>query len=539
MNLVPGLFALVLPSISYESILPELILIGSALILLGVVALYGRPVPARSYVAFACLASLASLSMSLVLWYKVSSHGAYTSIAGAIAVDGFSVLFLVLVSSAELIFALVAMAWMEREGDGRPEMLALAMLSGSGAMFMAEADDLILIFLGLEILSIALYVLAAFNHRRTESGEAAIKYFVLGAFSSAIFLYGIALTYGATGSTNIGEISRFLSANVVTSNGILLAGMFFLIVGLGFKVAAVPFHAWTPDVYQGSPSPVTGFMAAVAKAGGFAALLRICMSSFGTLRLDWQPVIYAMAVLSLVVGAVLAVVQTDVKRMLAYSSISHAGFILVGLEAASVRGVSGAEYYLFAYSFMVLGSFAVITVLGARNDVSQDISTYRGLAARRPMLAMGFAVLLLAQAGIPFTTGFLAKFYVIAAAVADRSYALALLAMIASVIVAFFYLRLVFTMFQSPLPAQEAVPASPSAVEGTPISSGAGAGAGGLGLALVAPAEATVEEGAALVPAVPVGVSASLAICVVFTVLFGLWPAPVVDLAHNALLLFH
>ncbi|MGH9103621.1 MAG: NADH-quinone oxidoreductase subunit N, partial [Acidimicrobiales bacterium] len=394
-----------LPPVAYSAILPELILIGTALGFLGVAALTRARIPAALWSAGTILAGLASLATALVLWSRVSGHAGYTAIDGAVVVDGFSVLFLVLVSCAEIVFALIAAVWMDREDDHGPEMLALALLSGSGAMLMAEANDLILIFLGLEILSIALYVLAALNRRRSESGEAAIKYFVLGAFSSAIFLYGVALTYGATGSTNIGAIARYLAQNVVTSNGVLLAGLFLLIAGLAFKVAAVPFHAWTPDVYQGSPSPVTGFMAAVAKAGGFAALLRVCISSFGTLRLDWQPAIYALAVLSLVLGAVLAVIQSDVKRMLAYSSISHAGFVLLGLEAVTSQGVSGAEYYLFTYAFMILGSFAVVTVVGAGNDVSQDISLYRGLGSRRPVLALGFAVLLLAQAGVPFTTG--------------------------------------------------------------------------------------------------------------------------------------
>src|SRR5471032_1396827 len=211
------------------------------------------------------------------------------------------------------------------------------LLSASGAMIMGEANDLIVVFLGLEIMSIALYVLAAMNARRNESGEAALKYFVLGSFSSAIFLYGIALVYGATGTSNLPQIADYLSRNVLLHNGLLLAGMALLLVGFGFKVAAVPFHLWSPDVYQGSPSPVTGFMAAVAKAGAFAALLRVFVSSFGTVRTDWQPIIWGLALLSLILGAVVALLQRDVKRMMAYSSINHAGFILLGVEAATIR----------------------------------------------------------------------------------------------------------------------------------------------------------------------------------------------------------
>ncbi len=258
----------------------------------------------------------------------------------------------------------MADGYLRREGVHGAEFHVLAMVSASGAMLMGMANDLIIVFLGLEILSIALYVLTAFNYRRAASGEAALKYFILGGFSSAIFVYGIALTYGATGSTNLTQIGDFLSKNVVLSNGLLLAGLSLMLVGFAFKVAAVPFHMWTPDVYQGAPSPVTGFMAAVAKAGAFAAMLRVLFSSFGVVSTDWRPIIYGLAVLSLVLGAFVALRQRDVKRMLAYSSINHAGFILLGVVADTARGASASLYYLFAYMFMVIGSFAIVTVLG-------------------------------------------------------------------------------------------------------------------------------------------------------------------------------
>ena len=322
------------------------------------------------------------------------------------------------------------------------------MLSASGGIFMAKANDLIVVFLGLEILSIALYVLAGYHRRRSQSQEAAIKYFVLGSFSSAFFLYGIALTYGATGSTNITEIGRFLQGTTLTT-GVLLGGVALLLVGLGFKVAAVPFHMWTPDVYQGSPTPVAGFMAAAAKTAGFAALLRIFYVGFGTLRLDWQPMIWALAVLSLVVGSVLAVVQSDVKRMLAYSSISHAGYVLIGLQAATDQGIAASLFYLLAYTFMILGSFAVVTLVGRRGDGAHALDDYRGLAKDRPGLALAFTAFLLAQAGVPFTAGFLAKFGVIAAAVEARSYAIAIIAMVAAVIAAFLYLRVIVAMYMA------------------------------------------------------------------------------------------
>ena len=291
------------------------------------------------------------------------THGPQVTIAGAIAFDGFAVFIQITVAIAMLLTALVGDGYLRREGVEGPEFHVLAMMSASGAMMMGAANDLIVVFLGLEIMSIALYVLAAFNHKRAESGEAALKYFVLGAFSSAVFVYGIALVYGATGSTNLPQIADYLSKNVIASNGVLLGGLALLLVGFGFKIAAVPFHMWSPDVYQGSPSPITGFMAAVAKVGAFAALLRVFVSSFGTVRTDWQPIIWGLAILSLVVGAVVALMQRDVKRMMAYSSINHAGFILLGVEAATTRGVSASLYYIFTYMFLVIGSFAVITVM--------------------------------------------------------------------------------------------------------------------------------------------------------------------------------
>src|SRR5204863_3041847 len=241
----------------------------------------------------------------------------------------------------------------------------------------------------------------------------------------------------------------FLAENTIFSNGVLLAGMVLLFVGFAFKVAAVPFHTWTPDVYQGSPTPAAGFMAAVAKAAGFAGLLRVFISTFPSLREQWQPIVWTVAVLTLLVGSILALVQSDIKRMLAYSSISHAGYVLIGLQAANKRGVSGSLFYLLAYTFMVLGSFAIVTVVGRRGDANHDLSAYRGLSTRKPLLALVFTILLLAQAGVPFTTGLWAKFYVIAAAVESHSYALAVIAMLAAAISAFFYLRVVVNMYMS------------------------------------------------------------------------------------------
>jgi len=311
------------------------------------------------------------------------------------------------------------------------------------------ANDLIVLFIGLELLSIAVYVLAAMHLRRIQSQEAGMKYFVLGAFSSGFLLYGIALVYGATGSTSLTTIRTFLEQNTLLDNAMLLAGFALLLVGLGFKVAAVPFQLWVPDVYQGAPTPVAAYMASVVKTAAFAAILRVFVLAFATQRTDWQPLIYFLSVASMLIGSIVAVSQTNVKRMLAYSSIAHAGFILIGVQVASDEGTAAALFYLAAYTFLVAGSFGVVTVVAGRGDSHHRLDDYRGLAKRAPLLAIAFMILLFGQAGIPLTSGFMAKFGVIAAAVEERSYWLAAIAMLAAVISAYVYLRIIVAMYMS------------------------------------------------------------------------------------------
>jgi len=520
-----------LPHIDYLSILPIMVMLGGAVVILGWSSLLRRPLDVTWVTSLTTLTAAVALAISLFQWAAVLHHGAHTHIDGAVVQDGFSVLIGVLVTSAVLISAFIGDSYLRREGIEGPEYHVLMLVSASGAMIMGAANDLIVIFLGLEILSIALYVLAAFDSRRAESGEAALKYFVLGGFSSAIFVYGIALTYGATGTTNLPQIADYLARNVLLHDGLLLAGLALLLVGFGFKIAAVPFHLWTPDVYQGSPTPVTGFMAAVAKAGGFAALLRVFVSSFGLLRADWRPAVFWLAVVTLVVGAVVALWQRDVKRMLAYSSINHAGFVLLGLQAATSTGVSASLYYLFVYSFMVVGTFGLITVIGGAGDRHHDLSHYRGLGRREPWLAGALAVLLLAQAGVPFTTGFVAKLEVVSAAVRSGSTGLAVVAMVSAAVAAFFYLRVALLMY-APAP-DEAAPTGSSASSGEPASRPlVGVGEAGA----VSVAAAPEVEGAAPAPA---GVAFGVFLCVAFTVVFGVWPAPITSFAQHATLLLH
>jgi NADH-quinone oxidoreductase subunit N len=555
------------PSITYLAILPELLMLGGALVLLGSSALLRRRMEPTTSASLAILTGSASLIAGVGQWIQISEHGPHVTIDASVVQDGFSAFITILISCAVIVTAFMGQGWLEREGSDGPELHALMLVSALGAMIMGEANDLILVFLGLEIMSIALYVLAASNPRRNESGEAALKYFVLGSFSSAVFLYGMALVYGATGSTNLAQITDYLGRNILLHNGLLLAGIALLLVGFGFKIATVPFHLWTPDVYQGSPSPITGFMAAVAKTGGFAALLRVFVSSFPTLRADWQPIIWVLAVITLLFGAAVGVVQRDVKRMLAYSSINHAGFVLLGLYLVTVRGVSSSLYYLFTYTFMVMGSFAVVTVVAGLGDADHDLDRYRGLARRQPWLAVPMIIFLLAQAGMPATTGLWAKVYIIEGVVGTPGGdALAVIAMVSAVIAGFFYLRLVLYMVSGPAPVAgseevtdvgdpiyepSGVPSPASSAE-PQVTSGLQAGGAGGSAVGTATLEATPQVGTATVSdgaivsgdadegrRIPLSIATAIAICAGFTVLFGLWPSPIVNFAHAATLLLH
>ena len=481
-----------IPHIEWLPLIPHVVMAGAAVVLLTIVSVAGRWLPRWFPAAWTVAAGLAVLATAIPVWIRASQEGPHSVVAGSIGVDGFSVFIIVLLACTVVLTALVADGFLHRESLDGPAFYVLLMLSATGGITMASANNLIVLFLGLEILSLAVYVLVAMHLRRAESQEAGIKYFVLGAFASAFLLYGIALVYGATGSLNLADIEGALRTNDLSDNGLLLAGMAMLLVGFGFKVAAVPFHAWTPDVYQGAPSPVVSYMAAGVKAAGFAALLRVFFAGFGGMADDWQPVIFGLAIASLAVGSLMAIVQTDVKRILAYSSISHAGFILVGVQAATHDGVASVLFYLAAYAAMAIGSFAVVTVVSGPGDEGTALDNLRGLAARRPLLAAGFTVLLLSQAGIPFTAGFWAKFEVITAAVDARSFWLAVIAMLAAVVAAFLYLRIVVAMF---LDAPD--PDAPRLH-------------------------------------IPRGPALAITIVVLFTLAFGIYPEPLLNLADDA-----
>ena len=444
------------PPVEWFALMPMIVLLGGGLLLLVVGSLTPQW-PRGLYAYLSAATALTALVMCCFLWHRVGIDGPHTIVGGALDLDHFTVFVTMAICGAVVLASLVTADYLRREDMDGPEVYGLYLMAAIGAVVMGSANDLVVLFLGLETMSIAMYVLAASHRRRIQSQESGIKYFVMGGFSSAFFLYGVALVYGGAGSTQFDRIVAAFNGVAPTKQRdvLVLAGVALLIVGLAFKAAAVPFHFWSPDVYQGAPTPVTSFLASVGKIAAFAAMLRVLVIALPHWRDDWRPVIWVIAVLTLVVGSALAVVQTDVKRMLAYSSISHAGFVLVGVEAAAHGagqvdlgpGMSSALLYVLLYAGQVLGTFAVVPVVSRRGDAATALAAFRGLGKQRPALALAMTVFLLAQAGIPLTSGFIAKFGVIQAAVDVNSYALAIIAMVASVIAAFLYLRIMFSMW--------------------------------------------------------------------------------------------
>jgi NADH-quinone oxidoreductase subunit N len=503
------------PSIAYGALSPLLIVFGAAVV--GVlVESFASPARRRGLQIVTCVIGLLGALVAVVL--VAGTH--QLTIADAIAVDG-PALFLqgtiavlgltgiLLISEQSLdssggsVVASAATVPGTRDDVAlaesttvQTEVYPLALFSIGGMMLFPAANDLITLFIALEILSLPLYLMAGLaRRRRLLSQEAAVKYFLLGAFSSAFFLYGVALLYGYAAGTRLGDIRE---AGAVAGGGnelLLYLGLGMLVVGLLFKVGAVPFQAWTPDVYQGAPTPVTALMAACTKVAAFGALLRVLYVAFGGTSWDWRPVLWAVAILTMVVGAVLAVTQTDVKRMLAYSSIAHTGFILVGVIALGERGLSSTLFYLLAYGFTTLASFAVVTLVRDASGEATHLARWAGLGRKSPLVAGTFAFLLFALAGIPLTSGFMAKFAVFTAGIEGGATALVIVGVVASAVTAFFYARVVVLMFFTDPP-----PDGPTVA----VPSGYTAGAIALGLAV--------------------------------TVVLGVLPQPALDLAESAAL---
>ena len=439
------------PAVELSAIAPELVLVGAGIVVLlgGAILRRAEPV-ALLFVSLAGLAGAAAASVLLWRW-----EGELTALAGSVAVDRFGVVIRLILLVAAGIGLLYGHHYFERSGELRSEFYALLLFATSGMTLISVANDLIVVFLALEILSLSLYVLTGFS-ARLGSVEGAMKYFLLGAFSSAFFLFGIAMAYGATGSTRLGAVSGALAGRT-DDTALAVAALGLLAIGFAFKVSAVPFHMWTPDVYQGAPTAVTAFMSAGTKVAAFAALIRVFNVALQPLVWDWRPVVWGLAAVSVVVGTVLAIAQSDIKRLLAYSSIAHAGFVLTGLTAAGEVGISAALFYLAAYSTTVIGAFGVVMLVSSRGEQRTTLSSYAGLYRRSPFLAGLLALFLFSLAGIPPTAGFVAKVSVFRAAIDAGGWALALLGVLASVAAAFFYLRVVVLMLMQE-PADEGEP---------------------------------------------------------------------------------
>ena len=465
--------------VDYKAIAPMLVVFGGAIIGVLIEAFAPRTMRYAAQVTVA----IASLVAALVVLVTVSVDAQGITLERAVVIDG-PALFL---QGAILLMSILGVLTMaERFGGegadaftpagaavpGSPheaaalraglmssEVFPLTLFAVGGMMLFPAAGDLLTMFVALEVLSLPLYLLSGLaRRRRLLSQEASLKYFLLGAFSSAFFLFGAALLYGYSGSVYLADISKAISAASGDLDGLLIPGVVFLLVGLLFKVGAVPFHSWTPDVYQGAPTPVTGFMAACTKVAAFGAILRLFYVGVAGSRWDWQPVLWAVAILTMVVGSVLTITQTDIKRLLAYSSITHAGFILTGVLAFDRVGVSSVLFYLAAYGFTIIAAFAVVSLVRDGGSEATHLSQWAGLAKRSPLVAGVMTFLLLALAGIPLTSGFTAKFAVFAAALGDGMAPLVVIALIVSAIAAFFYIRVIVLMyFSEPPPGGAAV----------------------------------------------------------------------------------
>ncbi|MER5299010.1 NADH-quinone oxidoreductase subunit NuoN [Streptomyces lasiicapitis] len=501
------------PNIEYGQLAPTLIVIGAAVI--GV--LIEAFVPRKSCYYAQLFVSVVALTAAFAAVVALASSGYGTTKAriaamGAIAVDG-PALFLqgtILLAGLVAIFtfaerrldpaahgnridSFVAQAGAVPGSEGEQaatkagftttEVFPLALFAIGGMLVFPSANDLLTLFIALEVFSLPLYLLCALARRkRLMSQEAAVKYFLLGAFASAFTLFGIALIYGYAGSVTYGTVAKVVDGTLTTvdpalagtmgNDALLLIGSAMIVMGLLFKVGAVPFHMWTPDVYQGAPTPVTGFMAAATKVAAFGALLRLLYVVLPGLRWDWRPVMFGVAVITMLGGAIVAITQTDIKRLLAYSSIAHAGFILAGVIATTEDGVSSVLFYLGAYSFVTIGAFAVVTLVRDAGGEATHLSKWAGLGRRSPLVAAVFAVFLLAFAGIPLTSGFSGKFAVFKAAAEGGAGSLVVVGVISSAIAAFFYIRVIVLMFFSEPKADGPTVAVPSPLTMTAIGVG-------------------------------------------------------------------
>ena len=436
-----------------RALLPELTLTLVGMVLLLVIAWRHRTAADLRVAGWVTLAGLAAAGAAAwwLWWHTARAIGA----PAMIAVDDFRFVADWLLLGTAALTVLVSFDYLERERLLVPEYHALLLFATLGMMLMVGGEDLMVVFLGLELMSVAVYALAGINRHSPAAAEAALKYFLLGAFASGFLLYGIALVYGATATTNLSQIGVQVRILGLEDSPMLLIGLGLLLVGFGFKVAAVPFHMWAPDVYDGSPTPVTGYMATAVKAAAFAALLRVLGEAFGGVA-AWHQIVWWLAVATMVVGNLVALAQQTVKRMLAYSSIAHAGYLLVAVATGTSAGSAAFIFYLVAYTLTTLAAFALLAAKGRDGERDVRIDDLAGLGTRRPWLAFALAVCMLSLLGFPGTAGFIGKWYILVAATAAGQLRLAAILVLTSVISAGYYLPVIMAMYMQPEPFEQA-----------------------------------------------------------------------------------
>jgi len=434
--------------INYTAVLPEIILslVGICIMLL----IPFIPRQRQTHLGYLALAGIVLAFFGVALGWGQTDLAFFEMIFQ----DDFGQFCKIFFLFVTTVILLVSMNYLEQEKLFQGEFFALLLFATVGMLFMATSADLIMTFVGLEVLSISTYILAGFKERERKSSEAAWKYFLLGAFSTAFLLYGIAFVYGATGSTQYLQITEAIQASPDYSL-ILLVGLGLMLVGFGFKVAFAPFHAWTPDVYEGAPIPITALLAVASKGAAFLALVRILNQVLPDLSQQWQAILWPSAVLTMAIGNIAALTQSNIKRMLAYSSIAHAGYLLVGLTAHNYLGTQGILFYLVAYALMTLGALAVVQIVGCREEQHTSIEDYNGLGYRYPFLGIALSVFLISLAGIPATAGFMGKLFVFSAAVQSQMYGLVIIALVTSAIGIYYYLRVIVSMYMGEFKKEE------------------------------------------------------------------------------------
>ena len=438
----------------FWALLPEVVLCVWAMAVL-VAGVTGKRAPARleagaddpSFGRGAAMGWLALAGLLVVAFLNGWLHGvAEVDQTGMIALDGFRLFANWIFLGGAALAILISFAYVHRQRLQTGEFYGLILLATAGMMFMAAARDLMVIFLGLEVMSIAVYALTAFNRRDRKSAEAGLKYFLLGAFSTGFFLYGVALVYGATGSTNVALIGASVAGGTA-STGLLTAGVALLTIGFAFKVSAVPFHMWTPDVYEGAPAPVTAFMAAGVKAAAFVAFLRVFLVGFDAAYETWYPLMWWLAAVTMIAANLIALVQSNVKRMLAYSSIAHAGYLLVAMAAANETAAAGLLFYLAIYAVMNIGAFAIVITVAHQGEERLQIEDYAGFGWARPAMGLALTVFLLSLAGFPGTGGFMGKIYLLQGAADARLWTLSVILVLTTVVSYWYYLRVAWYMW--------------------------------------------------------------------------------------------